>query len=550
MTLGKKLKANRMATIYSAAAGIAGAVSVVLGLMVENPGQIAISATLTSITILSIIAVLGAITCALAWPRLLPLFPIVLYGMFQLRSLDKALPQIPFSSAITFFGCFVALFGLYMLLRKTSLLVAARGVFFVSMASAAGTGVVVAPEIYEDLLPTLHVVDREFTEKTLAAITKTVPSARKLPDIIYIIPDRYPNNATLLREYGYDNSKFFHELRKRGFAIAENAFANYPKTFASVASTSNGGYINSLKQHYGPQSPNKLPVFRLLINNIVQNRLRRAGYRYLHMGNWWDPAWKNPHADENFLGYLPTAPRYLHLPQVEQMLLKKSLLTKVIAKAQSPSKTYECERVKNQLNRLHSVGNTEKPVFAYFHGVIPHPPILTTSDGSCLPKPINFWSAPWPEFKSAFVNFMEFFNQEILEIIDKQRQRRGKDGRDLIFVIQSDEGPFPKALYRSYSQPQEFDYFEVPERELRMKLGNINAMLMPPNLKPAHNYLQTPINNWRIIFNAIFNAQLKMLPHKIYVHRDNKHVYDYKDVSYLLAAPGSGAPAKQGIRDK
>ena len=42
----------------------------------------------------------------------------------------------------------------------------------------------------------------------------------RLPDIIYIVPDRYANSGVLASVFQHDNSGFLDELRRRGFDVA------------------------------------------------------------------------------------------------------------------------------------------------------------------------------------------------------------------------------------------------------------------------------------------------------------------------------------------
>jgi hypothetical protein len=66
----------------------------------------------------------------------------------------------------------------------------------------------------------------------------------------------------------------------------------------------------------------------------------------------------------------------------------------------------------------------------------------------------------------------------------------------------------------------DFDEFPLmSDRDLRMKMGIINAVLLPESLKADLGSLQTPINNWRIIFNTVFGAKLDILPDKAVIYR-------------------------------
>ena len=41
----------------------------------------------------------------------------------------------------------------------------------------------------------------------------------------------------------------------------------------------------------------------------------------------------------------------------------------------------------------------------------------------------------------------------------------------------------------------------------------------------------TPVNAFRIIFNARFGADLELLPDHVYAHTDLRHFYDFLDIT-------------------
>jgi hypothetical protein len=538
--------ANYRVLAYSIGASLAIAFAVVAGLMIDNPWEILVKDSLRPLAILAAVAVVGPTVCHLVWRRWLPLFPVALYGLFQLRFINDLIPQVPLSGVVSLSALGVALAVLYFALRRISVQIAARRVLLVCAAMAIGTGIVIAPQLVSSLVAAASigetprsVINDEFAEKTLSASSRAPPAIDTLPDIIYVVPDRYPNKSTLLREYGYDNSDFYRDLRSRGFAFTEESWSNYPRTFESLASTLNGGYLDPLTSLYGSRTSDQRPVYRLLEDNIVQDRLRRAGYSFVHFGNWWNPARQNRNADENYLGYSPSTPFHLKLQRVEQSLLSKTMLTSAIQKLQKSSEPYECDRIRNQLERLRSIGNESRPMFIYVHLTVPHPPIVADADGKCLAQPIAYAQIPWDQYRQAFLQYLRFFNREIIDIIDQQRHRRDSSGRELIFVIQSDEGPFRKPRQ---SRLDTVGFLTYSDRELRTKVGNINAISIPPRFNAPLDDLRTPINNWRLIFNAILDADLSMLPHKSFVFRDMEHIFEFHNISGTLGLIDKGEP--------
>ena len=63
---------------------------------------------------------------------------------------------------------------------------------------------------------------------------KKVTPPKNAPDIYYIIFDRYAGEKALSEQYNFDNSKFIKFLENKGFYVADDAKANYPKTFLSI----------------------------------------------------------------------------------------------------------------------------------------------------------------------------------------------------------------------------------------------------------------------------------------------------------------------------
>ena len=68
--------------------------------------------------------------------------------------------------------------------------------------------------------------------------------ADELPDIYYIIFDRYPRADSLKDFYDFDNSEFISYLETKGFYVASESNANYLKTAHSLASSLNVDYLS------------------------------------------------------------------------------------------------------------------------------------------------------------------------------------------------------------------------------------------------------------------------------------------------------------------
>lgn len=115
----------------------------------------------------------------------------------------------------------------------------------------------------------------EVREKTIhQPLPEPAEISRELPDIIYIVPDRYGSADVLADIFHYDNMPFLDSLRARGFAIAPEARANYLRTKHSLASTFNMQYLNAFLSYMDGKTNSPKPLYSLIENNLVVRRLR------------------------------------------------------------------------------------------------------------------------------------------------------------------------------------------------------------------------------------------------------------------------------------
>lgn len=512
--------------VFSVAASLCVIVAVVFGLAWENADEIQLSALGRSLAFLSLVAVVGPFVCTLIYRPLLGIFPIALYLLFTFKTIYDSFPRTSLSAELSVAILAGILAAVFLWLRRYEVANVTRATLVVAAAMAMGTLFVAVPQFLDSR--SVNLGDK-LLEATISAASTNGVSPAQLPDIIYVVPDRYASQATLRSEFEYDNSSFYTLLRDRGFAVNPDAWANYPKTFQSLASTLNSEYLENFADIFGPDSFNQTPVNDKIENSRAQRELRALGYQFYNFGFWWGPTRLNKNADKNFIA---TSNLLSRLSRFERILAFKTPIAQILEKFNDRETVTECKFIKDKFENLRSIGNGSRPVFVFAHFAIPHDPIYMNSKGECLEESVTYpKGSSWEEFKAAYVGYTQFFNDTIIDIIDHQFRTRAQFGRELIFVIQSDEGPFPRSMRENIST---LDFFEFSEDELRMKLGILNAVYLP-GIEPGRlAELRTPINNWRIIFNHISDAKLEMLPDASFVFRDLRHIYDFRDVSYLI----------------
>jgi hypothetical protein len=103
------------------------------------------------------------------------------------------------------------------------------------------------------------------------------------------------------------------------------------------------------------------------------------------------------------------------------------------------------------------------------------------------------------KYINQYIGYLAYTNKKLLEIFDA----RLKKDKDLIFVIQSDEGPYPPCIQLKR---------ECKESGWAIKPSHINTFFYSGDFSIAEEGLKTPINNCHYIFSIIFQQNLKKLP--------------------------------------
>jgi len=104
-----------------------------------------------------------------------------------------------------------------------------------------------------------------------------------------------------------------------------------------------------------------------------------------------------------------------------------------------------------------------------------------------------------------------------------------EDQRPIILLL-SDEGPWPNG-YR-YNE-RAFDWTAATSSELKQKFGILNAVYLPAKTAQEVGFHSaiTPVNEFRVLFNAYFGLDLPLLPDRNYIWPNQSDIYTYLDVT-------------------
>lgn len=323
------------------------------------------------------------------------------------------------------------------------------------------------------------------------ALAKGTFSAFNKPNVYFLIFDSYPNSKVLQKYYGWNDHAFVDSLRSLGFIVNENTSCNYPFTGLSIASTLNMRYIHEEPGFKNAKSKYGYLRWRIEKNNVIEY-FRSEGYEIVMPTIWVnanDPLKKDSISKVSSLFSNELMRTIVHvsiLRVVELELMADFLRNDILSAA----------RVLTQSDK------PNRPTFLYSHIVCPHPPYIFRADGS---RPSLIESA-WGrlENRNDFVEQVRFVGTMIIGIVDGIRKR----DQGAVIIVQADHGHgyiVGDHLLNREKPPSDF---------LEAQYGILNAISLPYDMMLPEQY--TPLNQFRYLFNTLFDAKLDILPDKAF----------------------------------
>ena len=376
------------------------------------------------------------------------------------------------------------------------------------------------------IVPLITIIFNSLTNRTVSENQQDLPSLpsisvqpseQPIRDIYYIVLDRYANAPTLKTVYHFDNSPFLSALKQRGFYIASESYANYPRTSLSLGSSLNMQYLGFLRVSLGEDEKNRRLVYSLMKNHLVGKTLKSLGYRYIHFGSYHIFTRRVDIADVNFNNYM--------IPEFTMALYRSTPLFPFGEKLDLlDAYTTPKRSILFKFDKIKTIPAIQKPTFVFAHFLLPHLPYIFDRNGDLL----SDRAKQTMSLDEQYIEQLRFTNNRILALIDTLINRSSPKP---IIILQSDEGPFPSEYQRSPSSYRTFRYAHVSDQELKQKMGILNAYYMPDVDTCMLYPTITPVNSFRLLFNQYFNTNLPMLPDKCYAIKDENHPFSYFEVT-------------------
>lgn len=355
-----------------------------------------------------------------------------------------------------------------------------------------------------------HLIE-EFIKSTNDVTTQKSSS---LPDIYYIIFDRYANSKILKEYFNYDNTEFTNYLEKKGFFVAYESTANYPKTFLSLGSSLNLNHLDFIVKKVGEESRDQTITYDLLNDYNAWRFLKSKGYKFIHFGSSWGPTKKNKFADYNF--------NYLALDEFSTKLLKNTLLLRFIKNYMDDThkKLALCE-----LDKLSKVPYIKGPKFTFAHFLIPHEPFVFDENGNDSKEHKK------KKMEQKYIDQLIFTNKKIKLLVD---ELISKSATAPIIILQSDEGPYAHKELKNEIGSKVSNWEHLSKDALKIHLHILNAYYLPGVNSSVLYKSITPVNTFRIIFNLYFGTKYKLLKDESFIFIDDRHPYKFINVSEVV----------------
>jgi hypothetical protein len=338
-------------------------------------------------------------------------------------------------------------------------------------------------------ITTYTVNDRIISQQSSAEQEATLlqpEDTKHLPDVYYIILDKYARSDVIEEVYGYDNSEFVEGLEELGFFVPKCSRSNYAFTVMSLSSQLNLAFVEDLTD-----DPCLETTKALIRNNIVHNAFEELGYTTIafEMGFSWGNMKHFDYYFDEYPGDIDT----WSLNSFEILYLKSTIGVLIFeddaelgAQVTLSDLEKKAERTLLILDVLPEIPSIPGPKFIHAHIISPHKPYVFNADGT-----LNM-DTEEIEDSVGYPEQLRFLEPRVLEVV---RQIIETSSTPPIIIIEGDHG-FGKEYVTS----------------------NFMALYLPDNGAAGLDDHMTMINVFPHIFNTYFGTEVDYMPDICYTH--------------------------------
>lgn len=337
-------------------------------------------------------------------------------------------------------------------------------------------------------------------ENQLSAPAPINLHGRTKPDIFFILVDEYTGSRMLKKYFHYDNSRFQNFLKENGFFVATNPSSNYSSTPFSMAATFNMNYLNWIEGDSQLLVQDYSTAVKKILENESIHFLERAGYTIVN--NSIFDIGKEPSPFNS--GLLP-----LNLKLITAKTLSGRIQQDLFWRVKVRNGNgFEWLKLNNEsvigdgnekmlmLTRKAISDSSANPRFIYTHLLMPHLPFLYDSLGKLNKPPSNDNSYSGAKKDNEYLQYLVYTNSVISTMVNDIMKKKN---RQAVIIIMSDHG------YRDYST-------KTSSTDIN---NNFNAVFLPTQDYHLFNDSISNVNQFRILFNSLFDQDFSILKNRV-----------------------------------
>jgi hypothetical protein len=337
-------------------------------------------------------------------------------------------------------------------------------------------------------------------EEAMAAPPPVLVGGRTLPsqttaqkrDVYWLVYDRYGSDRAMGNLYHVEND-LTPWLSDQGFEVLENSHANYVATSLSLATTMNMAHLEELTGLVGSSTSSYNAIYRRLQSSLVPRQFQALGYRYLHLGSWWNPTRFDEAADRNY-----NADGVNDFTNVLFTTSAMPLAVEALGLEEQPPSEHT-KHIKHNtyaLDQLDQLRGERGPKFVMAHILLPHPPYVYDSDG----RPMTEEESKSLDDKDAGRRQLAWTNTRIRSFIEGLLAL--PEDQQPIIIVQADEGPWSDPYF---ADKVNYDWTTATPEDLETKFGILNAWYVPGGTGSLElRRDQSAINTFPTLFTNYF----------------------------------------------
>lgn len=337
------------------------------------------------------------------------------------------------------------------------------------------------------------------TSNTRPVSGKDASENHTKPNFYFLVFDEYASSVSLKERFGFRND-LDDLLKARHFNIHSLSRSNYHSTPLSIASILNMSYIAEINDNHPVSAKDYNVAARLISNAGVFSFLKEREYEVVNYSVFDIQGNPSPSGQS----YLP----------IRAKLISDRVLTARVSKdlgwwiykifpfiGRLQFKTYIEDNDHFYEKVIKSASEKKlRPEFIYAHFLIPHPPYFFDKDGNRKKDEVVFkemyLNSPTP-----YLEYVQYANSRIINMVDAIQ----KNDSSSVIIIMGDHG------YRKLEPPG-----AVPPYFFQ----NFNAVYVPGSDYSLSYDSITGVNQFRMIFNEVFNQKIPMLEDRVIHHKN------------------------------